>query len=114
MANTQTDVGRRAPRFDETLDERLRYENAAQWVGPDRLHLAFHFRLLHSSWGARSFARAIDAWVDVIADVLARDGSSRREAKRRAQSIVAAMEGALIVARVRRSARPILDVARLV
>ena len=48
----------------ETLDERFTYDNAAQWVGPDRLHLAFHFRLLHSRWGARPFAAAIRAWMD--------------------------------------------------
>jgi hypothetical protein len=37
-----------------------------------------------------------------------------REAKSRAQLIIAAMEGALILVRVRRSVRPILDVARLI
>ena len=58
-------------------------------------------------------ARAIDAWIEVIAGVLAREGLDKRAARRRAQSIVAAMEGALVLARVRRSARPILDVARL-
>lgn len=50
----------------ETLDERLRYANAAPWVGPGRLHLAFHFQLLHSRWGAAPFARAIQAWVDQL------------------------------------------------
>ena len=50
----------------ETLDERLRYDNASQWVGPDRLHMAFHFRLLHSRWGARPFAEAIRAWTDAL------------------------------------------------
>jgi alpha-glucosidase len=50
----------------ETLDERLEYDNAAQWVGPERLHMAFHFRLLHSRWGAASFARAIQAWTDAL------------------------------------------------
>lgn len=57
--------------------------------------------------------RAIDGWIEVLTDVLARDGTPRREARRRAEGIVAAMEGALILARVRRSTRPILDVARL-
>ncbi len=46
----------------ETLDERFRYDNAAPWVGEEQLHLAFHFGLLHSRWGAASFARAIEAW----------------------------------------------------
>lgn len=58
--------------------------------------------------------RAIDGWIDVIAGVLADDGMERSEARMRAQLIIAAMEGALILARVRRSTRPILDVARLV
>jgi len=49
----------------------------------------------------------------VIADVLVRDGTKVREARRRAQLVVAAMEGALILSRVRRSTRPILDVAHL-
>lgn len=43
----------------ETLDERFQYDNAAQWCGPDRLHLAFHFAWLHSRWGASHFAHAI-------------------------------------------------------
>jgi TetR/AcrR family transcriptional repressor of lmrAB and yxaGH operons len=58
--------------------------------------------------------RAIDGWIDVIAGVLARAGTERREARSRAQLIVAAMEGALILSRVRQSAQPILDVAKLV
>lgn len=58
--------------------------------------------------------RAIDGWIEVIAGVLAADGMKRREAQTRAQLIIAAMEGALILARVRRSARPILDVAKLI
>jgi TetR/AcrR family transcriptional repressor of lmrAB and yxaGH operons len=58
--------------------------------------------------------RAIDAWIAIVGDVLAKSGVERREARSRAQLIVAAMEGALILARVRRSTRPILDVAKLV
>ena len=58
-------------------------------------------------------ARAIDGWIAVVGGVLARGGLTPREARSRAQLIVAAMEGALILARVRRSARPILDVAKL-
>ncbi|HSF04074.1 MAG TPA: TetR/AcrR family transcriptional regulator [Solirubrobacterales bacterium] len=58
--------------------------------------------------------QAIDGWIEVIAGVLARGGVDRREARSRAQLVVAAMEGALILSRVRRSARPILDVATLV
>jgi TetR/AcrR family transcriptional repressor of lmrAB and yxaGH operons len=58
-------------------------------------------------------AAAIDSWVEVISGVLARGGLEAREARSRAQLLVAAMEGALILARVRHSARPILDVAKL-
>ncbi len=47
----------------ETLDERFRYDAAARWVGPDRLHATFNFQLLHSRWSARSFAAAINAWI---------------------------------------------------
>jgi TetR/AcrR family transcriptional repressor of lmrAB and yxaGH operons len=56
---------------------------------------------------------AIDSWVEVIAGVFTRAGEGPREARRRAELVIAAMEGALILARVRRSGRPILDVARL-
>jgi TetR/AcrR family transcriptional repressor of lmrAB and yxaGH operons len=58
--------------------------------------------------------RAIDGWIDVIGGVLARGGMERRAARSRAQLIIAAMEGALILARIRRSTRPILDVAQLI
>ncbi len=58
-------------------------------------------------------AHAIDRWIDVIAGVLQRAGGTRAEARRRAQLLIAAMEGALILSRVRRSTRPILDVAQL-
>lgn len=50
----------------ETMDERFVYDRAAPSVGPEKLHLAFHFGLLHSRWGAASFARAIRAWVDAL------------------------------------------------
>ncbi|MFT5682441.1 MAG: alpha-glucosidase, partial [Myxococcota bacterium] len=46
----------------EPLDERLQYEQAARWVGPDHLHTAFSFRLLHTKWKARAFRNAINAW----------------------------------------------------
>ena len=58
--------------------------------------------------------RAVDGWIEVVAGVLARGGMPEREARRRAQLIIAAMEGALILSRIRRSARPILDVAQLI
>lgn len=57
--------------------------------------------------------RAVDGWIDVIAGVLESDGSARREARRRAELLVAAMEGALILSRIRQSKAPILAVAEL-
>ena len=56
---------------------------------------------------------AVDGWIDVVAGVFANAGLSPRAACTRAQLVVAAMEGALLLARVRRSSRPILDVATL-
>ena len=61
----------------------------------------------------RAGRRALDGWVDVVAGVLTRDGRPAREARRQARLLVAAMEGALLLARVHRSTRPILDVATL-
>ena len=56
---------------------------------------------------------AINGWTQVIAGVFERAGKSRREAREKAQLIVCAMEGALILARVGQSSKPILDVAKL-
>jgi TetR/AcrR family transcriptional repressor of lmrAB and yxaGH operons len=58
--------------------------------------------------------KAIDSWIQVIATVFENAGTTRRDARTQAQLIVGAMEGALILARVRQSTRPILDVANLV
>jgi TetR/AcrR family transcriptional repressor of lmrAB and yxaGH operons len=58
--------------------------------------------------------RAIDGWIDVVAGVFAKAGMERREARSRAQLVIAAMEGALILSRIRLSTRPILDVAKLI
>jgi TetR/AcrR family transcriptional repressor of lmrAB and yxaGH operons len=57
--------------------------------------------------------RAIDTWVRIISGVFERSGMPAREAATRAQLLVAAMEGALLLARIRQSTRPILDVAKL-
>ncbi len=57
---------------------------------------------------------AIDGWIDVVASVLANGGMGLREARSRAQLIIAALEGALILSRIRSSTRPILDVAELI
>jgi TetR/AcrR family transcriptional repressor of lmrAB and yxaGH operons len=57
---------------------------------------------------------AVDGWVAVVAGVLQQGGAAatRAEARRRAELLVAAMEGALILARVRQSKAPILEVGR--
>ncbi len=57
--------------------------------------------------------QAIDDWTDVIAGVFERDGMPRRSARTRAGLVISAMEGALILARVRQSTRPILDVVQI-
>jgi TetR/AcrR family transcriptional repressor of lmrAB and yxaGH operons len=57
---------------------------------------------------------AIDEWIDVVAGVLSKGGVERHETRSRAQLIIAAMEGALILSRIRLSTRPILDVAKLI
>lgn len=51
----------------ETLDERFQYDRAADWCGPDRLHLAFHFRWLHTRWSAPAFHAAIAAQLAAFA-----------------------------------------------
>jgi len=55
--------------------------------------------------------RAVDSWIEVIAGVLERGTTKKKDARTKAQSIVAAMEGALILSRVRQSDKPIMDVA---
>ncbi len=50
----------------ETLDERFRYDRASGWCGADRLHLAFHFRWLHTQWSAPRFHAAIRAQLDAF------------------------------------------------
>lgn len=57
--------------------------------------------------------RATRGWIAVVAEVLQRDGMGPKQAKGRAELIVAAMEGALILARVRKSTQPIRHVANL-
>ena len=57
--------------------------------------------------------RAVDGWIAIVARVFATGGMPRRVAGDRAALAIAAMEGALILARVRRSTRPILAIAQL-
>lgn len=55
--------------------------------------------------------RVFDSWIEIMARVFAADGSPRRSARRQAEQLLASMQGALLLARVRRSVRPILDIA---
>jgi TetR/AcrR family transcriptional repressor of lmrAB and yxaGH operons len=54
--------------------------------------------------------QAIGEWADLIAAVLRRDGTSPQLARQEAEALVAALEGALVLARVTRSTGPILNV----
>jgi TetR/AcrR family transcriptional repressor of lmrAB and yxaGH operons len=56
-------------------------------------------------------ARAIDRWIEIAASVFVNAGLPQREARTRAQLLFATMEGALLLARIRQSPRPILDIA---
>jgi TetR/AcrR family transcriptional regulator, lmrAB and yxaGH operons repressor len=55
---------------------------------------------------------AFAGWCAVIARALVRDGFGKAEAKRLSTLTVSSLEGALILARVEASARPIEDVAK--
>jgi TetR/AcrR family transcriptional repressor of lmrAB and yxaGH operons len=54
---------------------------------------------------------AFAGWCAVIARALVRDGFGKAEAKRLSTLTVSSLEGALILARVEASARPIEEVA---
>lgn len=54
----------------------------------------------------------LDSWIETVARVYTASGIAKTESKTRAQLLISAMEGALIQARVRGSARPILDIAK--
>ena len=56
-------------------------------------------------------ARAIDSWIEVIARVHVASGMKPKQARTRAEGIIAAIEGALILSRVRQSREPILALA---
>ncbi len=61
---------------------------------------------------AAAGARALDRWVDIVGSVARQSGMQADAARRWAHMLICAMEGALIVARVRKSKVPILDVGR--
>lgn len=64
----------------------------------------------HSPALTEAGVRAIDRWIEIIAPVFANTGLSQRDAKVKAQLLVATVEGALVLARIRQSTRPILDI----
>ena len=56
----------------ETLDEKLEYKKAIEYIGENKLHLVFHFGLLHSKWSSipkavetlsKEFSEEWPAWV---------------------------------------------------
>ena len=65
----------------------------------------------HSEHLTKAGVEAIDHWIGIVATVFEGVGDSKMHARARAQTLVAAMEGALLLARVRQSTRPILDIS---
>ncbi len=55
---------------------------------------------------------AVESWIEIIATVFKRSGIEARIANQRAELAIAAVEGALILSRVTRSSKPILNVGR--
>lgn len=72
--------------------------------------------LLETTPGSESITRrgqaVLESWIDIIAGVYRNAGMRKPLSESTAQSLVAAMEGALILARVTRSAAPIRAVVR--
>ncbi len=56
--------------------------------------------------------RVLDTWCEVIGAVFHSAGVPAGQCRERAELLIAAVEGALLVARIRRSAAPIVNVAR--
>jgi TetR/AcrR family transcriptional repressor of lmrAB and yxaGH operons len=54
---------------------------------------------------------AIDRWIAIIATVFERDGRSKAQSRAKAQTLIASIEGALLLARIRQSTKPIMDIA---
>ena len=65
----------------------------------------------HSPELTKAGTEALDHWIDIIAPVFARAGASNAVSRAQAQNLIASMEGALLVARLRQSTRPIMDIA---
>ncbi len=65
----------------------------------------------HAPGLTRAGVAALDHWIDIIAPVFIAKGTSAKEARAKAQLLIATMEGALLIARIRQSPAPINDIA---
>jgi TetR/AcrR family transcriptional repressor of lmrAB and yxaGH operons len=65
----------------------------------------------HAPGLTKAGVAALDHWIDIIAPVLATKGVAAKEARAKAQLLIATMEGALLIARIRQSPAPINDIA---
>ncbi len=65
----------------------------------------------HSPKFTEAGNRVMDAWIGVVAGAIGRESSSK-DAKSQAQQLIALMEGALLLARIRQSTQPIHDIAQ--
>jgi TetR/AcrR family transcriptional regulator, lmrAB and yxaGH operons repressor len=108
-ARHPADPGRFVEAYGNTL---------AQWMEESgfRSGCPIATTLLETTPGSEPMRRrgqaVFDGWIDIIAGVYRNSGMHKAQALGRAQSLIAAMEGALILARVRRSTTPIRAVVR--
>ncbi len=92
-------------------------ETMAQWMQESAFHSGCPIAttVLETVPGAPKLTRianaVLDRWISIIATVHVSGGMTPADATRRAGQIIAAMEGALIIARIRQSADPIRQVA---
>jgi TetR/AcrR family transcriptional repressor of lmrAB and yxaGH operons len=55
--------------------------------------------------------RGLRDWVDILTDGLRRDGFEADDARRRAELVIATLEGAIVLAKARRDAAPVRSLA---
>ena len=65
----------------------------------------------HAPGLTKAGVAALDHWIDIIAPVFRAKGVSAKDARAKAQLLIATMEGALLIARIRQSPAPINDIA---
>jgi hypothetical protein len=68
-------------------------------------------RVALSMWTPKAGVAALDHWIDIVAPVFMAKGTSAKDARAKAQLLIATMEGALLIARIRQSPAPINDIA---